>query len=238
MASTELARKVIREFIEHGIIDFVLSPGSRNAPLSIALHEASKRGLVNLHIRIDERTAAFFALGIIKATRRPAALVCTSGTAVANYYPAFLEAFHSDLPLYVLSADRPARLRQTGANQTTNQVHLFNCGRYFDGANYEFHANGPTHINLEFDEPLLSDDKSIWLEDLASDELLTERLVQEELLIPSGKGIVIAGHDSVDVSELVAQLKVPLIAENPLSYSNALAHASLFSGQKIGRAHV
>ena len=119
MASTELARKVIREFIEHGIIDFVLSPGSRNAPLSIALHEASKRGLVNLHIRIDERTAAFFALGIIKATRRPAALVCTSGTAVANYYPAFLEAFHSDLPLYVLSADRPARLRQTGDRKST-----------------------------------------------------------------------------------------------------------------------
>ena len=231
MASTELARKVIREFIEHGIIDFVLSPGSRNAPLSIALHEASKRGRVNLHIRIDERTAAFFALGIAKATRRPAALVCTSGTAVANYYPAFLEAFHSDLPLYVLSADRPARLRQTGANQTTNQVHLFNCGRYFDGGNYEFHANGPTHINLEFDEPLLSDKQSNWLEDLASDNLITENLVEEELLIPKGKGIVIAGHDSVDVSELVAQLKVPLIAENPLSYSNAVAHASLFSAQ-------
>ena len=231
MASTELARKVIREFIEHGITDFVLSPGSRNAPLSIALYEATKRGLVNLHIRIDERTAAFFALGITKATKRPAALVCTSGTAVANYYPAFLEAFHSDLPLYVISADRPARLRQTGANQTTNQVHLFNCGRYFDGSNYEFHANGPTHINLEFDEPLLSDDKRNWLEDLASDELLTERLVQEELLIPSGKGIVIAGHDSVDVSEIVEQLQVPLIAENPLSYPNAIAHAPLFSAQ-------
>ena len=195
MASTELARKVIREFIEHGISDFVLSPGSRNAPLSIALHEASRRGLVNLHIRIDERTAAFFALGITKASGRPAALVCTSGTAVANYYPAFLEAFHSDLPLYILSADRPARLRQTGANQTTNQVHLFNCGRYFDGAHYEFHANGPTHINLEFDEPLITNDQSNWLDDLASDELLSEKFVQVELVIPSGKGIVIAGHD-------------------------------------------
>ena len=107
----------------------------------------------------------------------------------------------------------------------------FNCGRYFDGNHYEFHANGPTHINLEFDEPLLSDDRSNWLEDLASDELWSEKLAQEELVIPSGKGVVIAGHDSVDVSELVAQLQVPLIAENPLSYSNALAHAPLFSVQ-------
>ncbi|MEY3919907.1 MAG: hypothetical protein RLZ15_701 [Actinomycetota bacterium] len=66
MASTELAQKVIRDFIEHGITEFVLSPGSRNAPLSIALYEAERRGLIKLHVRIDERTAAFFALGIIK----------------------------------------------------------------------------------------------------------------------------------------------------------------------------
>jgi len=89
MASTELAQRVIRDFIEHGITEFVLSPGSRNAPLAIALYEAERQGLVNLHVRIDERTAAFFALGIIKATRIPVAVVCTSGTAVANYYPSF-----------------------------------------------------------------------------------------------------------------------------------------------------
>ena len=137
MASAELAEQIVRDFIEHGITDFVLSPGSRNAPLSIALYEAEQKGLIDLHVRIDERTAAFFALGITKATSHPAVVVCTSGTAVANYYPAFLEAFHSDLPLIVLSADRPARLRQTGANQTTNQVNLFNCGRFFNGENYE-----------------------------------------------------------------------------------------------------
>lgn len=231
MASTELARKVIRDLIEHGITDFVLSPGSRNAPLSIALYEAEARGLIELHIRIDERTAAFFALGITKASKRPAVVICTSGTAVANYYPAFLEAFHSDLPLIVLSADRPERLRQTGANQTTNQVHLFNCGRFFSGEKYELHKTGPTHINLEFDEPLLSEDKSDWLSNLSSKDLISTKSDAENFEVPSGKGIVIAGHDGIDVTDFVNQLGVPLIAENPLSYPNAVAHASLFSSK-------
>jgi len=229
MASTELARKVIRDFIEHGITDFVLSPGSRNAPLSIALYEAEQRGLIDLHIRIDERTAGFFALGITKATGHPAVVVCTSGTAVANYYPAFLEAHHSDMPLIVLSADRPARLRQTGANQTTNQVNLFNCGRYFDGTNYELHADGPTHINVEFDEPLLSDDKTPWLNGLTEKEIIQPDYTTELFEVPTGRGIVIAGHDGLDLSEFAEILGVPLIAENPLNYPNAIAHAPLFS---------
>ena len=231
MASTELARKIIRDFIEHGITEFVLSPGSRNAPLSIALYEAEQRGLVNLHIRIDERTAGFFALGIVKATNKPAVVVCTSGTAVANYYPAFLEAHHSDLPLIIISADRPARLRGTGANQTTNQINIFNCGRFFSNENYELHADGPTHINLEFDEPLLSDDKSDWLKDLAEKQLIEPEVATELFEVPAGKGIVIVGHDGIDVTDFAEALAVPLIAENPLSYSKAIAHASLFSSQ-------
>lgn len=230
MASTELARKVIRDFIEHGITDFVISPGSRNAPLSIALYQAEKKGLVNLHIRIDERTAAFFALGITKATKRPAVVVCTSGTAVANYYPAFLEAFHSDLPLVVLSADRPERLRQTGANQTTNQVNLFNCGAFYDGTEYKLTLNGPTHINVQFEEPLLSDDQSDWLSGLSKKVIESNTSALEEFNVPAGKGIVIVGHDGIDVSDFADELGVPVIAENPLSYPNALAHASLFSG--------
>jgi 2-succinyl-5-enolpyruvyl-6-hydroxy-3-cyclohexene-1-carboxylate synthase len=231
MASTELARNVIRDFIEHGITDFVLSPGSRNAPLSIALYEAESRGLIDLHVRIDERTAGFFALGITKATNHPAVVICTSGTAVANYYPAFLEAHHSDLPLIVLSADRPAKLRFTGANQTTNQINLFNCGRFFNGDVYELHANGPTHINLEFDEPLLSDDKSNWLADLDEKELIYSDTNTELFEVPTGRGMVVIGHDGIDVAEFTENLGVPVIAENPLSYANAIAHASLFSGK-------
>lgn len=231
MASTELARKVIRDFIEHGITDFVLSPGSRNAPLSIALYEAEARGLIDLHVRIDERTAAFFALGITKATSHPAVVICTSGTAVANYHPAFLEAHHSDLPLIVLSADRPERLRFTGANQTTNQINLFNCGRFFNGDTYELHANGPTHINLEFDEPLLSDDKSNWLADLEDKELVEADVTTELFEVPAGRGILIVGHDGIDVAEFAENLGVPVIAENPLSYADAVTHASLFSAK-------
>ena len=230
MASAELAEQIVRDFIEHGITDFVLSPGSRNAPLSIALYEAEQKGLIDLHVRIDERTAAFFALGITKATSHPAVVVCTSGTAVANYYPAFLEAFHSDLPLIVLSADRPARLRQTGANQTTNQVNLFNCGRFFNGENYELHSSGPTHINVEFDEPLLSNEKRNWLDNLAEKDLIKADLTTELFEVPSGRGVVIVGHDGIDVQEFIETLGVPVIAENPLSYPDAIAHASLFSG--------
>ncbi|MBU6263352.1 MAG: hypothetical protein KGM39_01075 [Actinomycetales bacterium] len=231
MASTELARKVVRDFIEHGITDFVLSPGSRNAPLSIALYEAEARGLVDLHVRIDERTAAFFALGITKATQHPAVVVCTSGTAVANYYPAFLEAHHSDLPLIVLSADRPERLRFTGANQTTNQVNIFNCGRFYSGDGYVLHVDGPTHINLEFDEPLLSDDKSNWLANLEEKELVEADVTTELFEVPSGRGIVIVGHDGIDVAEFAENLGVPVVAENPLSYPDAVTHASLFSAK-------
>lgn len=231
MASTELARKVLRDFIEHGITDFVLSPGSRNAPLSIALYEAEARGLIDLHVRIDERTAAFFALGITKATQHPAVVVCTSGTAVANYYPAFLEAHHSDLPLIVLSADRPERLRFTGANQTTNQINIFNCGRFYSGDEYVLHADGPTHINLEFDEPLLSDDNSNWLADLEEKELVETDITTELFEVPTGRGIVIVGHDGIDVAEFAENLGVPVIAENPLSYPDAIAHASLFSAK-------
>jgi 2-succinyl-5-enolpyruvyl-6-hydroxy-3-cyclohexene-1-carboxylate synthase len=231
MASTELARKVIRDFIEHGITEFVLSPGSRNAPLLIALNEAAERGLVNLHIRIDERTAAFFALGIIKASKNPVALVCTSGTAVANYYPAFLEAFHTALPLIVLSADRPERLRQTGANQTTNQINLFNCGYFYRNDSYDLHNDGPTHINLEFDEPLLSNDHSDWLAALNSKSIASKTFEPEVFEVPTGRGLVIVGHDGADVSDFIEQLEVPVIAENPLNYPKAIAHAPLFSSQ-------
>lgn len=231
MASTELAQKVIRDFIEHGITEFVLSPGSRNAPLAIALYEAEQRGFINLHVRIDERTAAFFALGIIKATRTPVAVVCTSGTAVANYYPAFLEAHHSDLPLIIVSADRPARLRQTGANQTTNQVNLFNCGRFFSGDSYQLHKHGPIHINLEFDEPLLANENIDWLKNLSTKELLDQVLISEDFQVPTGKGLVVVGHDGIEVSDFIESLGVPVIAENPLSYAISVAHASLFSAQ-------
>ena len=162
--STRLARVIVRQIIEAGITDVVISPGSRNAPLSLAFIAAEARSLIKVHIRIDERSGAFFALGIAKATGRPVPIVCTSGTAVANYHPAVLEASHSNLPLFVLTADRPAALRRTGANQTTEQARIFGKAvRYFADVSgpvfpLELPLNslqsGPVHLNIQFDEPL------------------------------------------------------------------------------------
>ena len=130
--ATRLAQVIVRQIIEAGVKDVVISPGSRNAPLSIAFYQASKKGLISLHVRIDERTAAFFALGLAKASGRAVPILCTSGTAVANYHPAILEASHTNAPLMVLTADRPAMLRKTGANQTTEQARIFGKAvRYF-----------------------------------------------------------------------------------------------------------
>ena len=126
-ASTDLARACIQALIDAGVTELVLAPGSRNAPLAFAAYDADRAGLLRLHTRIDERTAGFLALGLTKAGRR-AAVACTSGTAVANLFPAVMEAAHTGLPLVVVTADRPASLRGTGASQTTDQVDVF--GRF------------------------------------------------------------------------------------------------------------
>ena len=134
----QAARLLVQELAAHGVRDVVLSPGSRSAPLAYALAEAAlpdddrPAGAppVRLHVRVDERSAAFLALGLARAAAvdgepRPVAVVTTSGTAVANLHPAALEAHHAGVPLLLLTADRPHELRGTGANQTTVQPGLF-----------------------------------------------------------------------------------------------------------------
>jgi 2-succinyl-5-enolpyruvyl-6-hydroxy-3-cyclohexene-1-carboxylate synthase len=134
--SAVFAREMIAALAAHGVRDFVLCPGSRSGPLAHALAEAASADpplgapQVNLHVRIDERSAAFLALGIARAhavsgRMRPVAVVTTSGTAVGNLMPAVMEAHHSGLPLLLLTADRPGELRGVGANQTTDQVGIF-----------------------------------------------------------------------------------------------------------------
>lgn len=123
--STALAAVLVDELVRGGVREAVLAPGSRSAPLAYALEEADRAGRLRLHVRIDERTAGFVALGLARAGGVPVPVVTTSGTAVANLHPAVLEAHHSGVPLVVLSADRPAELRGTGANQTTVQPGLF-----------------------------------------------------------------------------------------------------------------
>jgi len=242
--STSLARVIVRQIIEAGIKDVVISPGSRNAPLSLAFFEASQEGLIKLHVRIDERTAAFFALGIIKSTGRPVPIVCTSGTAVANYHPAVLEANHTNAPLMVLTADRPAMLRKTGANQTTEQARIFGKAvRYFadvDGPVYPMELpldslrTGPIHLNLQFDEPLLPDDSSDWLSQIdGAPKEFVARTKPGTLRLVGARGVVVIGHDrgGLTVDEITRFTKVlgwPVIAEDPLSFPDAIAHASVF----------
>lgn len=123
--STTQARVVVDELIRGGVRDVVLCPGSRNAPLAFALHDADRAGRLRLHVRIDERTAGFLAIGLAVAERAPVCVAMTSGTAVANLGPAVVEANYARVPLIVLSANRPYELLGTGANQTFEQLGYF-----------------------------------------------------------------------------------------------------------------
>jgi 2-succinyl-5-enolpyruvyl-6-hydroxy-3-cyclohexene-1-carboxylate synthase len=143
------ARVLVQALADLGVRDVVLAPGSRSAPLAYALAEASlpdgerpaQAPAIRLHVRIDERTAGFLALGLARGSTapaageedpaRPVAIVTTSGTATANLHPAVLEAHHAGVPLLVLTADRPHEMRGTGANQTTDQVGLFGSATRF-----------------------------------------------------------------------------------------------------------
>ena len=172
--STELARSVVAALVEAGVTEVVLAPGSRNAPLSFAAYDVAAAGLVRLHTRVDERSAGFLALGLTRVGAR-AAVVCTSGTAVANLHPAVIEAAHSGLPLVVVTADRPARLRGTGANQTTDQVGIFgplvptldladdaSFGRGSAAVTALTAGQGPTHLNVQLDDPLVPGHAAGW----------------------------------------------------------------------------
>ena len=243
-SATDLARQTIRKLIEAGVSDFVLSPGSRNAPLSIALHEAKSKGLVELHIKLDERGAAFFALGISKATNQHVAVICTSGTAAANFHPAMLEARHANNKVIAITADRPERLRKTGANQTTDQVGLFPNINSFDlvaGSKFDL-GNGPVHLNIQFDEPLLPKDKNDWLSGLKVSPPIIEKTNPKSLQV-AGNGVLVIGHDlgtfsSSEVADFASRCGLPIIAEDPLTFPSAVAHASVFLSDESVRDYL
>ncbi len=178
--SYSIALAVVDQLVESGITTIVASPGFRNSPLLLACY---RREGMQVHSALDERGAAFLALGLIKAGS-PTALLCTSGTAVANYFPAIMEAFHSHCPLVALTADRPWELVSTGANQCTDQVKIFSSHTRFFGEiscadstiTGENHARfviakavahsrdpvaGPVHVNIRFREPFLPNSEGV-----------------------------------------------------------------------------
>lgn len=129
--ATDFALAVLQELARAGVTDVVVSPGSRSQALALAAVALERAGGISVHVRLDERTAGFFALGLAVETGRPAAVVTTSGTAVANLHPAVLEAHHSGVPMVVVSADRPVELRGIGSNQTTVQPGMFGAAVSF-----------------------------------------------------------------------------------------------------------
>lgn len=147
--ASALATVLLDELERCGVREVVLAPGSRSAPLAYAAHAADRARRLRLHVRVDERTAGFLALGLALSTGRPAAVVTTSGTATAHLHPAVLEAHHGMVPLLVLTADRPEELLEAGANQTTNQAGLF-------GSAVRWHRSlgSPAALEPSRDEPL------------------------------------------------------------------------------------
>lgn len=166
---------IVSELIFSGVTDVVVSPGSRSTPMAMIMAEHPE---LKVHIHVDERSAAFFALGIAKSLNKPIALLCTSGTAAANYFPAIVEARYARVPLIVLTADRPHELREVGAPQAIDQIHLYGkhvkwfsemalpeksdeviryartvCARAVSIATSA--PSGPVHLNFPFREPLI-----------------------------------------------------------------------------------
>ncbi|MSS45743.1 2-succinyl-5-enolpyruvyl-6-hydroxy-3-cyclohexene-1-carboxylic-acid synthase [Cutibacterium sp. WCA-380-WT-3A] len=239
-----------------GVEHVVYCSGSRDAPIGYALADAEAAGWLRVQVRLDERSAAFVALGLSKALglSHPAAVVTTSGTAVANLHPAVLEADAAGVPLIVVSADRPHEMWHTGANQTTLQAGIFGSASRFDAqipAGFPPDTRldslvlravsaatgvltrdpGPVHVNVGFRDPLVPDDS--WqptrlshhrIELYGADRSRDEAEHATPLSMPSHTVVVAGDGAGPDARELAEQGGWPLLAE-PTSGARAGSHA-------------
>lgn len=229
--ATALATVLVDELVRCGLTEVVLAPGSRSAPLALAAHADSR---VRLHVRVDERSASFLALGLARRGERPVALICTSGTAAANFHPAVIEAHESGVPLLLLTADRPPELRDTGASQTVDQIKLYGTAvRWFSEVGvpeerpgqvaywrslacraYQRSLGpsdpGPVHLNLPFREPLIPDGDTSWCESMEGDAggpWIRTRVAPPAVALhlpPTRRGVLVVGDGAVGVRRYVA----------------------------------
>ena len=194
ITNIESARDVIELIVSLGVSEFCVCSGSRNAPLLAVL---ASTAAIELHTFVDERAAAFFAVGVARRTARPACVVTTSGTAVAELLPAAIEAWYSGTPLILLTADRPARYRGTGAPQSIEQESIF--GVYAARSVDTWNGTSALHLNVEFDEPLI--DGPVGAE---GDEALRKR-AQTGVSVPHQDG------EELKVSAAVIPFRRPLV---------------------------
>lgn len=224
---TNYVRRMTSALMNAGIKKVVISPGSRSTPLAYAF--ASTKEL-DVYMQIDERSAGYFALGLAKASREPVVLLCTSGTAASNYFPAVTEAHYARIPLIVMTADRPQELREVGAPQAIDQIRLYgNHVKYSvdfplpeDNQDIEDYIErqtqravsvaltaplGPVHLNMPFREPLLIDfdqenPKRTFKKHFKSTTLLEESTAKlvTDIVKNSDRGFIIAGEFPVDVN--------------------------------------
>ncbi len=238
------AATIVGTLVSRGVKHFVVAPGSRSTPLALAVADRSD---VKCWSVIDERSAAFFALGLAKSTHTPAAIICTSGTAGAHFLPAMMEAKEGATPLVILTADRPWELHGFGAPQTIAQVGMF--GRYVLGAE-AFPApeedslahvpavlakllalgRGPVHVNVPFREPLASPDGSAGpiINPIVTHHVKSERVADlrdvRAAIALAKRGVIVCGPRERDddfgewVHTLSARTNFPVLAE---SSSNA-----------------
>ncbi|MGD8215747.1 2-succinyl-5-enolpyruvyl-6-hydroxy-3-cyclohexene-1-carboxylic-acid synthase [Aestuariimicrobium sp. Y1814] len=240
MSSVELARTVVATLLAQGVRHAVLAPGSRNAPLALALATAEQAGQLSLHVRLDERSAGFIALGLARATGGVVVVVTTSGTAVGNLLPAVMEAHHAGVRLLVLTADRPSSMINSGANQTTRQdrllsSHALDCVRVAAqsggvedwrhqlrravllASGLRSRRPGPVQVNLEFEAPLVGPELLEPVAPAPALETAAGSPAQPVELAPGPRTVVIAGDARREVGNravaFAEQAGVPLLAE-------------------------
>ncbi len=256
-----LGATIVSALVACGVADVVLAPGSRNASLALALHEADADARIRLHVRIDERVASFTALGLAKGSDRVVAVVTTSGSAVGNLVPAAQEAKAAGVGLLLISADRPAEMIGTGANQTGEQVGAFGPAALatvrmssltddvtlWAAAVQRAHAMasgrrsrrpGPVHINAEFSAPLIGPvpDVDVTLPEVNGSDGVTVHEVTD-----AARTVVLVGDASrtmgLEARALAELAGVPLFAEpssNARTGTNAIAQYRLLLDSAVG----